>query len=207
ADPVACRHIWRVRPAVRPVAAWRSGHEIRMRTHEPPDEPFVRTAERAEALGQVRDDLLFQTWFSRERDRKLRDRLGIDALADLKSVPRAALQILGRDRVREEVARAHQVKRAAHQPGSYDGVRLLDRAPQALALEVPQARPEREIWGRRPLRLQSREALDPGDDRQRRALEAHPARAGRPVEPAHRELERIGGPARAHASTPGVFTP
>src|SRR5260370_5205303 len=72
-----------------------------------------------------------------------------------------------------------------------DAVFLLDRAPEALALEVPQARPERDVRRRRPLRLQRGQALDRGDDRKRFSLEQQLTRKRGAIELAHAEDGRI----------------
>ena len=110
-----------------------------MRAHEAPDEPLVWTAEGPEPLGQVRHDVLAGPRLARVGDRELRDLRGIDAGSDLQPIPRASLEILRRDRIRVEVARAHQMQRAAHEARADHGVLLLDRVPQALALEVLEA--------------------------------------------------------------------
>src|SRR3981081_3908046 len=79
-EPRPCGYVWRIRTAVRPVPARRRGHEIRMRAHETPDEPPVRTAEGAEALREVRDDVLLQPRLARECDCELRKGLRIHPL-------------------------------------------------------------------------------------------------------------------------------
>src|SRR5882762_8904977 len=56
-DPMPCGDVWRICSAVRPVAARRRGHEVRVGAHETPDKPLVRTAEGAEAVREVRDDV------------------------------------------------------------------------------------------------------------------------------------------------------
>ena len=141
----------------------------------------------------------------RERDRELGDGLRIDALPDLKSVPRPTLEILRRDRVRVEVARADEMQRAPHQARAYHGALLLDRVPETRSIEVLEPRPERDVWRGRPLRLERGEALDRGDDRHRLALQKHLARERRAIQLPQRENGRIGRSARAHAFTPCVF--
>ena len=153
----------------------------------------------------MRDDVLFQSRLSRERDRERRDGLRIHTTADLQPVPRASLEILCRDRVRVEVASAHQMQRAAHEARAYDGVLLLDRGPETLALESLEPRPERDVRRRRPLRLQRREALDRGHDRDGCSLEEHLARERGAIQLAQREHRSVHRRARAHAFTPCVF--
>jgi hypothetical protein len=187
------------------VTARRSGDEIGVRADEAPDEPPVRATEGAKALVQVRDDVLFHPRLSRERGRKLRDRLRVHAATDLEPVPGAALQILGGDRVREEVARAHEMQRAAHETRSNHRVVLLYRPPESLALEALKARPEREIRRRCPLRLQCRETLDRGHDRERFPFQQELSGQRRAIQLAQRQDGRVHRRARAHAFTPCVF--
>src|SRR5439155_17339002 len=135
----------RIRSTVCPVATRRGRDEIGVGTYESSDEPLVRTAERAKSLGKVRDDVLLGARLPCERDRELCDRLRIDALPDLQPIPCAALQVLCRDRIRVEIARAHEVQGSAHETRADDRALLLDRGPQILAFEVLQTRPQRYV--------------------------------------------------------------
>ena len=135
-----------------------------MGAHEPPDEPIEWAAERpADALLDVRQDFLFRTRFAGERDRERRDLGRVHASADLETIPRAALEILCRDRVRVEVTGRNEMERAAHESRA-DHLVAFDGRPELLAPEAFQPRPERDVWRRRPLCLEGREALDRPND-------------------------------------------
>src|SRR5213593_359534 len=193
-DPMARRDVRRIGPAVVPVSAGRRRYEIGVRAHEAPDEPVERSAKpSADAVLNVLEHLLLRTRTAREGAREGGDLLWIHAAADLQAVPRAALEILRRDRVRVEVSGGDQVKRAAHEPGA-DDVVAFDRRPEFLASKVFESRPERDIGGRRPLGLQGREALDRGDDPNARALQEQLSREHRAIELAQGENGPLAGP-------------
>src|SRR5207249_965205 len=139
--PVARRDVWVIGVAVVPAAGRRGGDEVRVRADESPDQPVVRSAERADRLRDVRDDVVFLSRRARVRRGQPRNDLRVDAAADLQAVPRAALEILRRDRERVEVAGRDEMQRPAHEARAHDGALLLDRLPQGLALEVPDPRP------------------------------------------------------------------
>ena len=148
----------------------------------------------------MRDHVLARARVSRERDRELRDRIGLDALCDLDAVPRAALEVLRCDGVGVEIASAHQVQRASHQPRADHAV-ALDRSPKTLPREVSESRPQRVVRRRRPLRLKRGQALDRGDDAQLCALEEELSREHRAIELAERERLLRGDP---HTRTPWI---
>ena len=138
-DPVACRNVGSVCSPVLPVPSRRCRHEIGVGAHEPPHEPAEGAAEgSADARLYVLEDLLLRTRLARERDRERSDLLRIHPIADLETIPRAALKVLRRDRVGVEVSGRDQVQRAAHQPRA-DDVMPFDRRPELFATEVHQA--------------------------------------------------------------------
>ena len=201
-DPVLRRDVRRVGAAVVPAPSGRGGHQIRVRADEPPHQPGVLLIEDfAEPLAQMRDHVFLRARRTGERHREARDPLRLDPVRHLEPVPRAALQILGRDCIRVEIAGAHQMQRPAHEPRADDGVSL-DRRPEPLALEAVKTRPERDVRRGRPLRLQRGEPPDGGDDVERCPLEEHLAREGRAVELAEAEDRRVDR--TRHARTPWV---
>jgi hypothetical protein len=58
----------------------------------------------------------------------------------------------------------------------------LDGCPQLLAPEVHQSRPERDVWGRRPLRLEGGEALDRPNNADPRSFQQKLTREHRAVQ-------------------------
>src|SRR5213593_2844071 len=193
-DPMARRDVRRIGPAVVPVSAGRRRYEIGVRAHEAPYEPVERSAKpSADAVLNVLEHLLLRTRTAREGAREGGDLLWIHTAADLQAVPRAALEILRRDRVRVEVSGGDQVKRAAHEPRADDLV-AFDRRPEFLASKVFESRPKRDIGGRRPLGLQGRETLDRGDDPNARALQEQLSREHRAIELAQGENGPLAGP-------------
>ena len=73
------------------------------------------------------------------------------------------------------------MKRAAHETRA-DHLAAFDRRPELLAAEVFEARPERDVWRGRPLRLQRREPFDRRDDADAGALEKQLSREHRAVQ-------------------------
>ena len=173
-----------------------------MRAHVPPEEPVEALVEDvAEVLAQMSDDVLFRPRRASERDRERGDPLGVDTAGDLDPIPRGTLGVLRGDRERVEVARAHQMQRPAHEPRA-DHRMALDRRPEPLARESGEARPERDIWRGRPLRLERGDPLDRVDDVEPGAPQQQLAREGRAIQPAKREDRQAAVP--RHARTPCV---
>ena len=77
--PVARRDVWVIGVAVVPAAGRRGGDEVRVRADESPDQPVVRSAERADRLRDVRDDVVFLSRRARVRRGQPRNDLRVDA--------------------------------------------------------------------------------------------------------------------------------
>ena len=94
-------------------------------------------------------------------------------------------------RIREVVLGAHEVERRAHERGLHDAP-ASDGAHEVIGAEALDARPEPEVRGRRPLRLEPSRPLERLRHRERTTCEQELARERRPVQLAKRQ--------QAHAS-------
>jgi hypothetical protein len=111
------------------------------------------------------------------------DALELRALDPTDPFP-AALPDAGGER--PEIAGGDDVDRRAHE-GGLDDAPLNQGLSQVLAPKAVQAAPQRDVSGRRVLRLETRHLLDGPGQRQRRSLEQELAREQRTVQFAGRE--------------------
>src|SRR5258706_1685891 len=179
-------------------AAGRDGRE-----KEPAAQALVLRRAPGEELRDVRPDLLARARGLRGEAEDARvHRPEIFEHRATRWTPRAEPSVQRGQRVRRVLARRHEVEGRAHERG-LDQIAPVDRLAKPLVREAGEARPQCNVWGRRPLRLESAEAFDRVNDVELLAREQHLPREKGAVQLTKGESGGSGASDRRHSSILG----